>query len=339
MGTEAPINIPSNLPSEEGTAPFQIFDLKPEPADVEAEVLAGLKAVPKQLSPKFFYDEKGSQLFEAITRLPEYYLTRTELSIFDACLDALAAEVPEASCVVEYGSGSSLKIRKVLEAVEPAAYVPVDISGEHMAEMAHSLAADFPGLAIYPTCADFTSAFELPPPVAQLPKVGFFPGSSIGNFEPAEAAAFLGRVARTLGPGGKLIVGVDQKKDIDVLEAAYDDAAGVTAQFNLNVISHLAETLQIEMEPSRFAHRAEYNDELGAIQMFLDVRESHDVKLAGESIRLQKGEAIHTENSFKYDPAEFRRLAARAGFREAGRWTDSKGWFAVCLLEVEGPIS
>lgn len=304
-----------------------------------AEVLTGLRQAEKTLSPKFFYDEKGSKLFEAITRLPEYYLTRTELSIFDDYLDALAAGVPEGSCVVEYGSGSSLKIRKVLEAIEPTAYVPVDISGEHMVAMARDLAEDFPGLAIYPTCADFTSSFELPAPVAGLPKVGFFPGSSIGNFEPREAAAFLGRVAHTLGPGGKLIIGVDLKKEVGMLEAAYDDAAGVTAEFNLNLITHLAETLAIDLDPGRFSHRAEYNAEVGAIQMFLDVLESHEVTIAGETISLAAGEAIHTENSFKYEPADFLALAAGAGFVELGRWSDPRGWYAVYLLEVaEGAI-
>ncbi len=323
-----------NLPTKSGQAPFEVFDRKPEAADVEAEVLAGLSGASKQLSPKFFYDEKGSELFEAITELPEYYLTRTELSIFDAHLPAMAEAIPDDSCVVEYGSGSSLKIRRVLEAIEPAAYVPVDISGEHMTAMAKSLAADFPRLAIYPTCADFTGAFELPPPVEALAKVGFFPGSSIGNFEPDEAAQFLGRVARTLGSAGKLIIGVDLKKDVSMLEAAYDDAAGVTARFNLNLINHLAETLNIGLDASRFAHRAEYNAEIGAIQMFLDVLESHEVEVGGRQIRLQAGEAIHTENSFKYDPAEFLALAARAGFQEAGRWSDPKGWFAVFLLQV-----
>lgn len=327
---EAPINIPT----KQGQAPFQVFDLKPEAADVAAEVLAGLRQPEKTLSPKFFYDEKGSELFEAITELPEYYLTRTELSIFDAHLAALAAEVPADCCVVEYGSGSSLKIRKVLEAIDPAAYVPVDISGEHMVAMARTLAEDFPGLAIYPTCADFTSAFELPAPVAGMPKVGFFPGSSIGNFEPAAAAAFLGRVAKTLGPGGKLIIGVDLKKDVAVLEAAYDDAAGVTAAFNRNLISHLAEAIGADLHVGHFAHRAEYNETVGAIQMFLDVRESHEVRIAGETIAFQAGEAIHTENSFKYEPEEFLALAAGAGFVESGRWTDVKEWFAVFLLEA-----
>jgi len=267
--------------------------------------------------------------------LPEYYLTRTELAIFDESLEALAAEIPDGSCVVEYGSGSSLKIRKVLEAVEPAAYVPVDISGEHMVASARALAEDFPQLAIYPTCADFTGAFELPAPVAGLAKVGFFPGSSIGNFEPLEAAAFLNRVAKTLGQGSRLIVGVDLKKDVGVLEAAYDDAAGVTAEFNLNVLDHLAQMLDIDLDNSRFTHRAEYNSELGAIQMFLDVLESHEIQIGGETISLEAGEAIHTENSFKYSPEEFLALAASAGFTEVGSWYDSKQWFAVILLEVK----
>lgn len=301
---------------------------------MKAEVLDGLMGPEKSLHPKFFYDEQGSELFEAITRLPEYYLTRLELEIFDTHLSAISAEVPREGCVVEYGSGSSLKIRRVIEELAPAAYVPVDISREHMVAMARELAGDFPDLAIYPTCADFTDTFELPPPVAGMTKVGFFPGSSIGNFSLEGAAAFLGRVARTLGVGAKLIVGVDLKKDIAVLEAAYDDAAGVTAAFNLNLISHLAETLGVDLQPDRFRHRAVYNEALGAVQMFLDVIESHEVEIGGEAIRFAAGESVHTENSFKYDREEFLHLAGTAGFREVGSWTDPKGWFAVFLLEV-----
>ncbi len=314
---------------------FEVFDLKPEPADITAEVLAGLEQPEKALSPKFFYNEKGSALFETITQLPEYYLTRTELAIFDAHLDELAALVPSESCVVEYGSGTSLKIRKVLESLAPRAYVPVDISGAHLIAMAKQLATDFPDLAIYPTCADFTADFELPPPVERLVKVGFFPGSSIGNFNPKQAEAFLARVSHTLGPAGRLIIGVDLKKDVGLLEAAYDDAAGVTAEFNLNLLSHLGEVLDADLAPERFAHRAEYNVELGAIQMFLDVLETHTVEIAEESIHFKAGEAIHTENSFKYDADEFLGLATRAGFEKLGCWQDPKGWFAVFLLTVD----
>lgn len=236
--------------------------------------------------------------------------------------------------MVEYGSGSSLKIRKVLHAVKPAAYVPVDISGEHMIAMARGLAEDFPGLAIYPTCADFTGEFELPPPVASLPKIGFFPGSSIGNFSPVEASAFLSEVAGTVGDGGRLIIGVDLKKDRAILEAAYDDAAGVTAAFNLNLLTHLAQVLGLDLDPARFTHRASYNESLGAIQMFLDVTETHEIDIGGERIRFEAGESIHTENSFKYDLDRFIDLAGGAGFRKLQTWTDENDWYAVCLLEV-----
>ncbi len=235
---------------------------------------------------------------------------------------------------MEYGSGSSLRIRKVLNAVTPAAYVPVDISGAHMIAMARSLAKDYPELAIYPTCADFTGIFELPPPVAEMPKIGFFPGSSIGNFTPDDAAVFLSQVAATVGPGGRLIIGVDLKKDPAILEAAYDDAAGVTAAFNLNLLSHLAVTLDIDLNPARFSHRARYDEALGAIQMFLDVKETHEVSIGDEVIRFEAGESIHTENSFKYEPGEFLKLAERAGWTEVRTWTDQKDWFAVFLLEV-----
>lgn len=317
-----------------GRGPFQVFDLKPAVADVKAEVLEGLTSPEKFLHPKFFYDEEGSALFEAITRLPEYYLTRTELGIFDAHLRDIAARLPGGSCVVEYGSGSSLKIRKVLEELHPAAYVPVDISREHMVAMARALAGDFPDLAIYPTCADFTDTFELPPPVAAMTKVGFFPGSSIGNFSPQDAVGFLERMTKTLGPGAKLIIGVDLKKDKAVLEAAYDDEAGVTAAFNLNLLRHLGELLNADLNPERFAHRAVYNEALGAVQMFLDVRATHDVTIGGQSIHFEAGEAIHTENSFKYERDDFVALAESAGFAEVACWTDREAWFAVYLLEV-----
>jgi dimethylhistidine N-methyltransferase len=317
------------------TAPFEVFDLKPESADVQAEVLRGLTASPKRLSPKFFYDERGSALFEAITALPEYYLTRTELSIFDAHMPSIARSVGPGTCLVEYGSGSSLKIRKVLEAVAPAAYVPVDISGEHLVSMAQRLQADFPDLAIYPVCADFTGTFALPPAVAGMPKVGFFPGSSIGNFEPAEARSLLARIRATVGVGGRLIIGVDLKKDVQVLEAAYDDAAGVTAAFNLNVLTHLADILDADLDPNRFAHRAVYNADIGAVQMFLDVKHTHAVTIGGTPIRFEAGESVHTENSFKYDPEDFLAMAERAGFSRVGAWTDERGWFGVFLLEAD----
>lgn len=316
------------------TTRVSVLDLKPEVAEVAAEVVAGLTGDDKKLSPKFFYDETGSKLFEAITELPEYYLTRTELSIFDAHLPGMAQAMDDGVCVVEYGSGSSLKIRKVLCEVDAGAYVPVDISGEHLMDMARILAGDFPGLPIYPTCADFTGPFELPLPVKDMPKVGFFPGSSIGNFEPDAASAFLSQVGETLGPGGQLLIGVDLKKDVAVLEAAYDDAQGITAEFNLNMLRNLSGLLDADLDPVRFAHRAHFNREIGAIQMFLDVKEAHEVNIGGERIRFRAGESIHTENSFKYEPEEFLALARRARFSRREMWTDPREWFAVFLLEA-----
>lgn len=320
--------------TENGT-PFEVFDFKPETLDVASEVLEGLAAREKWISPKFFYDETGSRLFETITRLDEYYLTRTELGIFDEHLGAIAESVGPGTCLVEYGSGSSLKIRKVLENVAPDAYVPVDISGDHLVDMARTLADDFPTMAIYPTCADFTNGFELPPPVAAMPKVGFFPGSSIGNFDRVEARRFLEQVHTTLGGGARLIIGVDLKKDIEVLEAAYNDNRGVTARFNLNLLTHLGELLDADLDPSRFEHRAIYDPAIGAIRMYLDVVESHEVIIGNERIEFEAGEAVHTENSFKYAPEEFIELASAAGLSERGRWTDAKEWFAVFVLETE----
>ena len=311
-----------------------MFDFKPEPVDVVPEVLAGLCAPEKHIPPKFFYDEAGSKLFEAITRLPEYYLTRTELGIFDTHMPAIANSVGPGVCLVEYGSGSSVKIRKVLDEVAPAAYVPVDISGDHLVAMATDLAEDFPEMAIYPTCADFTETFQLPPPAADMPKVGFFPGSSIGNFNPTAAEAFLHRVHTTLGDGARFIIGVDLKKDVAVLEAAYNDSQGVTAAFNLNLIAHLGELLEVDLDPARFAHRAVYDPDVGAIRMFLDVVEPHEVTIGGREVRFRAGESVHTENSFKYDLDEFVALGARAGFVERGRWLDERGWFAVFVLEA-----
>ena len=318
-------------------APFQIFDEKPVVADVRSEVIAGLSVPCKFISPKFFYNQAGSKLFETITRLPEYYLTRTELGILDAHGADLARMIDGSSALVEYGAGSSLKIRCLLEQVNPGApgaYVPVDISADHLLDMARGLRRDFPYLPLYPTCADFTGEFPLPPTVRDMDLTGFFPGSSIGNFSPEEAEALLSRIRAALGDGGRLIIGVDLKKDRRLLEAAYNDTAGVTARFNLNLLTHLGSVLDADLDPARFAHRAEFNPVLGAIQMFLDVRETHEVQIGGALITFQAGEAVHTENSFKYHPEEFLALAAAAGFRHGTTWTDPRQWFAIFILSA-----
>ena len=317
------------MPNE---AEYAYHDLKPDSQDIASEVLSGLRSSPKHISPKYFYDAKGSALFERITELPEYYLTRTEMSLFDAHLEDMAALLPHELCVVEYGSGSSLKIRKLLETLTPRAYVPVDISAEHLEENARTLHADFPRIAVYPVCADFSQPFTLPDSVAHLSKLAFFPGSSIGNFEPEQAQALLANVRETVGENGAMLIGVDRKKTTAILERAYDDAAGVTAQFNLNALSHLNETLQADFDLNAFEHVARYNDEAGCIQMFLRSRRDQRVNVAGEIIELAANEEIHTENSFKYHPDEFLELAGSVGFAEVSRWSDERDWFTLYLL-------
>ena len=313
---------------------FEYFDLKPPAADMRAEVLAGLAARPRSLSPKYFYDETGSRLFEQITELPEYYLTRTEMALFDAHLDDLAAALGSGRCVVEYGSGSSVKIRKLLEGIRPSAYVPVDISGEHLLAQARALHADFPWLDVYPTCVDFTAPFALPAPVAGMPTVGFFPGSSIGNFEPAAAEAFLGNVHETLGRDGRLLIGVDRKKPAAILEAAYNDARGVTADFNRNVLAHINDRLGADFDLAAFAHRAHYAADPGCVQMFLESLVDQTVHIGDVAIEFRAGERIHTENSFKYHPDEFAALARRSGFDTETWWSDESERFALYLLQA-----
>ena len=313
---------------------YQFFDLKPAMGSMRAEVLAGLTRAGKQISPKYFYNESGSGLFEEITRLPEYYLTRTEIALFEAHSAAIAEQVGQGGCLVEYGSGSSLKIRKLLETVRPEAYVPVDISGDHLQNNARALQADFPWLSLFPVCTDFTAAFALPAPVQGLSKTGFFPGSSIGNFEPTAAVQLLGNICATLGAGGYLLLGVDRKKDTALLEAAYDDAAGVTARFNLNMLTHLNDTLGADFAVDQFSHRASYHPALGCVQMFLVSDCEQQVRIDDTVLEFAKGEAIHTENSFKYHPEEFAALASRAGFEQTAFWTDSQQHYSVFLLQV-----
>lgn len=314
---------------------LRFFDLKPRITDMRGEVLAGLGARPKRLSPKYFYDERGSALFEQITRLPEYYLTRTEMGLFDRHLGDIAGALGDGCCVVEYGSGSTQKIRKLLERLVPAAYVPVDISGEHLRAQAAALHADFPWLDVLPTCADFTATFELPEPVRGMPRVGFFPGSSIGNFEPDGAAAFLRNARETLGAGSRMLVGVDRKKDAARLERAYDDAGGITARFNRNVLHHINERLDGTFDPDAFDHEARYDADAGCIRMFLRSRREQTVQVAGATFDFAAGEPIHTENSFKYDPDEFAALAHRGGFEVDTWWTDDERLFALFLLRHE----
>ena len=299
-----------------------------------AEVIRGLGQAQKAIPPKYFYDAAGSRLFDAITRLPEYYLTRTEVGILRANQAAIAAWARPGTCVVEYGSGSSAKVRILLDACQPAAYVPVDISKDHLAKSAREIFKDYPVLAVYPTCADYTAPFALPPLVDGLPRVAFFPGSSIGNFDPEAADAFLRNTASALNGGDCFIVGVDTKKDRNVLLPAYNDDAGVTASFNRNLLLHLNAALGANFDPRGFEHRAVYNAAAGRIEMYLDARHEQVVTVDGETIRFAPGESLHTENSYKYAPDEFVAKAEEAGFERLALWQDARRYFMVLLLRA-----
>jgi L-histidine N-alpha-methyltransferase len=298
-------------------------------------VINGLSDNPKWLSAKYFYDAAGSDLFEEITRLPEYYPTRTELGILAANARAMSAYIPLAAALVEFGTGSTKKARILLNAApQVAAYVPVDISAEFLAQEAASVRRDLPKIAVLPVAADFTRDFDLPAQVRNRPRVGFFPGSTIGNFEPQDAAEFLRQAGRILGSGATMIVGVDRIKDEAVLNAAYDDAAGVTARFNLNILRRMNRELGGDFDLAAFRHRAFYNSADHRIEMHLESLKAQTVTVAGRSFTFAKGETIHTENSYKYTVESFRTLAADAGWRAVATWTDANDYFAVHALKL-----
>ena len=315
---------------------FRFFDRKPSVPDAREELVAGLSVPAKTVPPKYFYDEAGSRLFESITELPEYYLTRTETGILNDSRADLVRWVGSDACLVEYGSGSSAKTRILLEACRPAAYVPVDISRGQLLASARRIYEDFGDLAVYPTCADYSQPFALPSITDGLRKVGFFPGSTIGNIEPVEVPGFLRGVARVLGPGGRFIVGVDTKKAESMLNAAYNDAAGVTRAFNLNMLRHINVIAGADFDPTRFEHEALYNRERGRVEMYLRSTERQTVRVNGASIEFGRGERIHTEHSYKYDADEFASLAEQAGLRRREVRRDENGYFMVLLLENVG---
>ncbi|CAO4175547.1 L-histidine N(alpha)-methyltransferase [Methylorubrum aminovorans] len=302
-----------------------------------ADVWDGLGASPKVLPAKYFYDAAGSALFEQITVLPEYYPTRTELGILDARGPEIAALLPEGAALVEFGSGSTAKLRRLLRHLPGlSAYLPVDVSGEFLREQAVTLRGDFPHLAVEPVVADFTRPFALPEGFENRALAGFFPGSTIGNFEPGEAARLLDLFGRILGAGATLVLGVDLVKDRSVLEAAYDDAAGVTAAFNLNLLHRINRELDGEIDPDAFAHRAFFNEAASRIEMHLVSRRAQSVRVAGRGFAFAEGESIHTENSYKYTLDGFRALAARAGWASVEAWTDRDGLFSVHALRRQG---
>lgn len=298
------------------------------------DVIEGLSRHPKQSSPKYFYDQAGSELFEQITVLPEYYPTRVELSILRDRAADIHAVIPKGAALVEFGAGATTKVRLLLDVCEFAAYVPVDISGDFLNAQADALRADVPDLAVHPVIADFTTPFRLPDAVAAMPKVGFFPGSTLGNFEPHEASAFLRSAREILGKGAQMLIGVDLEKNEKLLSAAYNDAAGVTAKFNLNVLVRINRELGGNFDISGFTHRAIYNRERHRIEMHLISRKPQTVRLLGRSFTFKAGESIHTESSYKYSLDRFMALARGAGWTTTASWTDAAGMFSVHALTV-----
>jgi len=318
------------------TGADEIIDLSPEAAEVRAAVLDGLTAAHKTLPCKLLYDERGSQLFEQICALPEYYPTRTELAIMRQHIDTMSAAIGPTAAIVEYGSGSSTKSRLLLEHLDrPAAYIPIEISREFLRASCQTLRQTFPELIVAPVCADYTQRLRLPH-LATTPRryVIYFPGSTIGNFHPHEAQAFLARSAQLTGQGGGMVLGVDLIKDWPTLEAAYDDSAGVTAAFNLNLLHRINRELNADIPVERFEHRAVFNEAYHRVEMHLVSQSEQTLDIAGTSIHFRAGESIHTECSYKYDLAGFERLASHAGWTVQQIWTDPDEMFSVQYLTV-----
>ncbi|WP_236994080.1 L-histidine N(alpha)-methyltransferase [Candidatus Methylomicrobium oryzae] len=313
---------------------LHFYDFHPPLSDFQAEILAGLSGRQKTIAPKFFYDAQGSQLFDRICELPEYYLTRTETGLLERYGDQIADAVGPDAVLFELGSGSSRKIRLLLDALRPASYVPIDISKHHLRVAANALSSDYPWLEIHAVCADYAGALHLPSGLEGQRRIVFFPGSSIGNLTPEEAAALLKRIARLVGDGGGLLIGVDLVKDIDVLEAAYNDRQKVTEAFNKNLLVRINRELAADFRIDRFDHLAFYNPELDRIEMHLASPEAQSVRVADRAIRMAAGETIHTENSHKYSIASFHRLALRAGFRPGKVWIDPEGLFSIHYLSA-----
>jgi dimethylhistidine N-methyltransferase len=306
-----------------------------------AEILEGLRASPKRIAAKYFYDDVGSRLFDQITEQPEYYPTRTELGILRDNAAAIAALLLKPGCaIVEFGSGCAGKIRILLDAMlsAPAVYVPVEICESVVEDEAATLRKDYPKLDIYPLAADFTRPFELPAAAREAPsRVGFFPGSTIGNFEPHQAAAFFRDIGRTLGPNAILIVGVDLVKPTEILRAAYNDAAGITAKFNLNLLTRINRDLGANFHLKQFEHHAFYNRERNRVEMHLASLKRQKVKVCGETVDFRVGETIHTENSYKYSVESFGALARGNGWTPLAVWKDADDLFSVQAFAFQPP--
>lgn len=304
-----------------------------------SDVLLGLSQFQKAVPARWFYDDAGSQLFEDITQLPEYYPTRAEAEILRTRSADIAQLIGPGRAVVEFGSGSSVKTPLLLSAIQPSAYVPLDIAGDFLRASSAELAAKFPGLPVHPVEADFMRRVELPADVAELPKLGFFPGSTIGNMIARTATDLLRSMRETLGEGALLLIGMDLVKDEDVLTAAYDDAAGVTAAFNLNLLHRINRELAGDIPPEAFRHEARWNDTFARIEMHLVAQDDIAFTVSGQPFTMRAGDSIHTENSHKFTRRSGQMLLAAGGWEPRARWADSAGQFLLVLAEACPPRS
>jgi dimethylhistidine N-methyltransferase len=322
--------------SHQKRTPQELYDFEPQRNTFRNEVLQGLQDARKELPSKYFYDDVGSLLFEQICLLDEYYPTRTEHSIMQENMDEIASLLGPDCLLIEYGSGSSTKIRMLLDALHnPAGYVAIDIAKEQLQRSVASLSTAYPGLEVFPVCADYTSDFALPPsavPVSQ--RVAYFPGSTIGNFDREPAIRFLQQIAKTC-KGGGLLIGVDLKKDFNVLHRAYNDGQGVTANFNLHLLERINQELDADFQLDQFNHYAFYNPGQSRIEMHLVSLTRQLVHIGADEIPFKLGESIWTESSYKYTLEEFAQLAAKAGFTVEGVWTDARQLFSVQYLKVK----
>jgi len=312
-----------DTPADDQTAAFR------------ADVLAGLSAPIPAVPARWLYDHRGSELFDEITRLPSYYPTRTEVAIFHEIMHDIAARIPMGAAVVEFGAGSATKTPILLKAITPAAYVPVDISGDYLEQSAADLQHDFPALDVIPVVADFAREFSLPGGIDHLPKLGFFPGSTIGNFVPRSATDLLRQFRSLLGDGAHLLIGMDRVKPVGRLIAAYDDPEGVTAQFTLNLLTRINRELDGDIPVEAFRHDARWNDILSRIEIHLVAMRDVAFTVAGTAFNFAKGSSIHAENSHKYGPRGGRVLLLAGGWTPVAEWTDPGHDFAVILAEAQ----